>query len=174
MSSDKEEIKEAVLNSFNRSHKRVVGVHRDSFNRQFYAEGLGEIWAAFDGFLSMNYPAQNNYEMRKQLCDKYQPIFMDWKGSDNYKQSLERLRQLGPVKDMRTVNPRKDLTIDGNNLFSILQFSYRVRSNLKHGAKNLEGNSEKAVRNRELVQHSLFVTYEILYRILRHEGMFSG
>ena len=161
-----------LITCFNRARKRITGVRNDSFNKHYYAEGLVEIWAAFDAFLAMKFPAPNNTEMRSLLCLKYQPIFERWKKSDNYEKSISRVQELSPIKDMSPQNPRKDARLDDkNNLSDILYASYRVRSNYDHGGKLLEGSGPVTSRNRELIEHSLRVTYEILDRILRNEGL---
>ncbi len=56
-------------------------------------------------------------------------------------------------------------------LLEILNFSYTVRSNLNHGAKHLVGDTEIARRNRELVEYSFKITYDILEKVLPEEGI---
>lgn len=168
---DKEKI-EIIRANFNAAKKRVTGIRRDSFYKRYYAEGLAEIWAAFDCFLGENFPARFNSQMRALLCGKYQSIYPQWKGSDSFRESLARLQQLAPVPDMSPVKPREPATLnDTGNLSEILNLSYRVRSNLHHGGFILEGESIAATKNRELVEHSLRVTFEILGKILRNEGI---
>jgi len=159
---------------FLRARKRIIGLRR-GFDKQFYAEGLREIWSALDACLNWKFPANTNREMREFYSDKYQKIFENWSMSDMFKESLEILSKLVPVKDMSSVNPRPDVELgDKNDLFEILQLSYRIRSNLDHGAKDLESDSDVGIRNRELVEHSFKVTYEILERTLLHESIISS
>lgn len=162
----------ACISYFLRVEKRLSGLRRDSFNKQFFAEGLREIWSSFDGCLSWKFPDKTPRKMRRKLCSIYQPVFENWAMSDTFKDSLNRLQKLCPVIDMRPVKPEQPISINNpKNLFEILEVSYRVRSNLDHGGKDLESDTQEATRNRELVEFSLRVTHEILRKVLTREGI---
>jgi len=167
-----EERLDVIRSNYRNAKKRIVGTRSDSFYKRYYAEGLAEIWGAFDSFLGLKFPARSNNRMRQLLCEKYQSIYSTWGWSDNCRESLKRLQQLAPVPDMSPVKPQEDAILnDTNNLLEILNFSYRVRSNLYHGGFILDGESLTASKNRELVEHSLRVTFEIFGRILRNENI---
>ena len=87
--------------------------------------------------------------------------------SGSFKKSLEKLCELCPIEDMRPLNSEQPNKInDPSDLFEILDVSYRIRSNLDHGSKELEDETKYGNRNRELVKYSLRVTYEILEKVL--------
>ena len=140
---------------------------RGGLNNQFFAEGLREIWTAFDAYLAWKFPAEHNRKMQEDYAKAYQEKFSSWPKSDKYTKSIDQLEKLVPVKDMSPITSRKDATLDDKyDLDEILYLLYRIRSNLDHGAKNLEGDTENAERNRQLVEYGFFVTYEILERTL--------
>ena len=89
-----------------------------------------------------------------------------------FKDCVKRLKIFGWLHDMSPIRPRRRIRInDVNNLLEILEFSYRVRSNLNHGSKDLESETEKAKSNRGLVEFSFKVAYEILEKTLKEENI---
>jgi hypothetical protein len=154
-----------------RAFKRYRGC-KGGLDLHFDADGLKEVWTSFDAFLGFYFPDQNNKEMRKKYCSKYQSIFESWPKSNIFNFSFKHLCDLCPVEDMKPVKPRPPISInDASNLFDILQVSYRIRSNLEHGGNNLDGSTKVEMRNRELAKHAFHVTFEILDRTLRNEGI---
>ncbi len=166
-----DERKENCLTYFIRARKRISGLN-DGFDKQFYADGLKEIWQSFDAYLGLNFPDQSNKQMRVKFCKNYQTLFEHWRKSDVFKDAVLRLRASGRLYDMSPINPKKTIEIkDIQNLLEILEFSYRVRSNLNHGSKDLEREDEKGRRNRALVEFSFKATYEILENTLMNEKL---
>lgn len=153
----------ALKTYFLLARKRITGT-RSGFNKQFYAEGLREIWSAFDAYLGWNFPARTEREQRLLFYSKYQKFFGQWKKSNQFKESLLRLVNLSPVRNMKT--QKDSFLTNKDDLLQILDFSYVVRSNLSHGAKDLESENTTGVRNRELVEHCFKIDYEILERVL--------
>ena len=169
MSLGDDERKENIKTYYFRAKEKYVGLN-DGFDKQFYADGLKDVWHSFDAFLGLNFPAQDNKQMQIKLAAKYQPIFEKWRKSDMFMDSVKRLRVFGKLLDMKPVKSKPPIDIaDIQNLLEILQFSFRVRSNLNHGSKDLESESEKARTNRSLVEYSFKVTYEILENVLIEE-----
>jgi hypothetical protein len=146
--------------------KRNSGL-RSGLNDRFYANGLKEVWEAFDALLGERYNAKTEKDMRKKFSNIYQSDFINWKTSDQFKESLNKLASLSPVKNMKT--GIDILLSDIRELFQVLNFCYAIRSNLFHGAKDLIGTTSHAKRNRELVEYAFKVTYEILEIILPYE-----
>lgn len=151
---------------FSRPHKKIIGT-RGGLDKYYYAQGLREIWEAFDAFLSFKFPAANNKAMRDLLCNKHQSVFIIWKMSDSFNFSVERLNHWCPIYDLSTQNPKPPITnINRESLSEILKASYRIRSNLSHGKMSMEDT-----KDRELVENALKVTHEILYKISKEEGL---
>ena len=161
--------KENISCYFLRAKKRINGVI-GGFDKQFYADGLKEIWQSFDAFLGLNFPDKSNSGMRKKFVQKYQSLFLDWKMSDRFRDAVTRLRASGELNDMTPGGSKSPIKIkDTTNLLELLNFSYRVRSNLNHGSKDLEDESDKGRRNRALVEFSFKITFEILEKVLMEE-----
>jgi len=164
-----DERKSNILTYFLRAKKRFIGT-KSGFDKQFYAEGLKDIWHSFDAFLGLNFPDQNNKTMRNKFVNKYQSSFANWTKSDKFREFVVRLKTSGKLYDMSPINPKRPIEIsDINNLLEILNFPYRVRSNLNHGGKDLERDDEKGNRNRALVEFSFKITFEILEKVLTKE-----
>jgi len=164
---------ENIKTYFFRARKRIIGLV-DGSDNQFYAEGLKDIWYSFDAFLGVHFPEKNNTLMRQKFCGKYQKIFESWNMSDDFKDAIIRLRILSPIPDMSPRNPRGNKSIkDTNNLSQILEASYRVRSNLTHGSKDLEKQDDAGRRNRALVKFSFITTYYLLEKVLINENIIS-
>lgn len=163
------EREEVCKNNFLRVRKRLSG-SVDESDRQFFATSLREIWSSFEGYLSWKFPEKSPRKMRKSFSGIYQKLFESWIMSDYFKKSLEKLYELCPVEDMRPIDPEppKELE-DKTDLFEILDVNYRIRSNLDHGSKELESETEIGTRNRELVECALRTTYEILEKVLLNE-----
>ncbi|MEK6852635.1 MAG: hypothetical protein AABX59_02030 [Nanoarchaeota archaeon] len=156
---------------FGLSKKRISGLRSD-LRKEFYSEGLREIWTAFDAFLGWKYPAVSNKLMRERFSKDFQSVFNSLKKSDMFIESFDILVKLSPVQDMAPVNPKPDLPLtSASDLIEILNYSYRIRSNLDHGGKDLFGNSASAERNRQLVEHAFKVTYETLEKTLSHNQL---
>ncbi len=162
------EREDACKTYFLRARKRVVGC-RDGLDKLFFADGLRDIWSSFDALLSWKFPAGNNTDQRKLFAKKHQSTFPDWCKTDLFNAGVQILLSRSPVENMD--NGKKIQLTDARNLLQILDFSYTVRSNLNHGAKHLEGDSPECVRNRELVEHSFKLTYDILEQALEKEGI---
>lgn len=166
MNDGDDEREENCKTYFLRARKRISGL-RDGFDNQFYAEGLKDIWQSFDAFLGRYFPKVNNKSMREEFSKDYQSKFENWEMSDDFKKSSTMLNLLCPIPNMSPINPGEDFKIkDINDLFQLLGASYRVRSNLTHGSKDLERQDEKGVRNRALVENSFKLTYAILEKVL--------
>ncbi len=164
-----DERKNNIVTYFLRARKKFIGT-KSGLDNQFYAEGLKDVWHSFDAFLGLNFPAQNNKEMRIKFVKKYQSIFEKWNMSDTFNDSVKRLKAFGKLYDMSPIRPKPLLEIkDINNLSEILEFSFRIRSNLNHGSKDLESDNEKGRINRDLVEFSFKVTFEILEKTLMEE-----
>ncbi len=164
-----DERKENCLTYFLRAKKRIIGL-KDGFDKQFYAEGLKDIWQSFDAFLGLNFPDQSNKQMRLKFANKYQLLFEKWKKSDMFNDVVRRLMASGKLYNMSPVKPKKPIELkDIQNLLEILEFSYRVRSNLNHGSKDLESEDDRGRRNRALVEFSFKATFEILEKTLKEE-----
>jgi hypothetical protein len=166
-----DERQENIKTYFFRAKKRFVGLN-SGLDNQFYAEGLKDIWHSFDAFLGLKFPEQNNKKMRIDFVKKYQLIFNKWKMSDLFEDLVKRLKIFGKLRDMSPINQKSPIEItDEKNLLEILDFSYRVRSSLNHGGKDVESNTKKAKTNRSLVEFSFKITYEILEKVLLEEKM---
>jgi len=164
-----DERESAFRTYFELARKKTRGAI-EGLNKQFYAERLREIWSAFDGFLGWRFFDPNTQKKeRENFVKKYQALFIGWKMSDQFKESLIKLKSMSPVTNMKT---GKDVVLnDTSNLLEILDLAYAVRSNLDHGAKDLQRDDKIGVRNRELVEHSFKVTYEILEKTSVNEGI---
>ncbi len=157
-----------------RKAKEKIGL-RNGFDKHFFADGLKDIWMAFDAFLGWRFPAGSNREMRKKFSEEYQDIFEQWKMSDRFRKSLKILCDLSPVIDTSPKNPRDPIWIENpSNLFEVLELCYRIRSNLFHGGKDLETKEKHGKRNRQLVEHSFKVTFEILEKTLLNEKIIES
>lgn len=144
----------------------------DGSDRQFFAANLREMWSSFEAYLGWKFPATSPKKMKENFCDEYQKYFKDWKMSDSFKESLKKLSEHCPIEDMRPINPEDSMTInDLNKLLDILQVCYRVRSNLDHGSKELVSDTPQGIRNRELVEYTLRITFEILEKTLSNEKL---
>jgi len=164
-----DERKENCLTYFLRAKKRITGL-KDGFDKQFYAEGLKDIWQSFDAFLGLNFPDQSNKQMKVKFANKYQQLFEKWKKSDMFNDVVRRLRASGKLYDMSPIKPKQPIEIKNiQSLLEILEFSYRVRSNLNHGSKDLESEDDRGRRNRALVEFSFKATFEILEKTLTEE-----
>jgi len=159
-----DENEETIKENFESAKQKITGL-RSGFDKKVYANGLREIWTAFDTLLKWRFSAD-----RQKFSQLYQLPFEKWDKTSTFTKNLDELRKLGPVKDMDIRHNRPPTVInDPNNLFQILQHSYRIRSNLTHGPKVLGGNSPESIRNRALVEYSFIVTFEILENVLRNE-----
>ena len=168
------EREEVCKNNFLRVRDRLSDPV-DGFDKQFFAIGLRELWSSFEAYLGWKFPASTVKDMRESFANNYQGLFKKWHVSDSFNKNLERLHHLCPVKDMQPANPGSPKTInDPGNLLEILDVSYRVRSNLDHGGKVLESETENGIRNRELVECSLRITYEILEKTLLIEKIIQS
>jgi len=166
MSLGDEERKENIVTYYLRAKKRYIGLNK-GLDKQFYAEGLKDVWHSFDAFLGLNFPKQDNKLMQIEYCRIYQPIFEKWKKSDEFVDSVKRLRVFGKLQDMKPVRPKHPIEIENiDNLLEIIEFSFRVKSNLNHGSKDLESENEAGKINRFLVERCFKVTFEILERTL--------
>ncbi len=161
-----EERTENIKTYFFKARKRITGLVGD-FDNQFYAEGLKDIWYSFDAFLGVHFPENDNKMMRNSFSENYQKIFESWDKPDDFKDAIKRLKVLSPIPDMSPRNPKRDVSLaDINNLSQILEVSYRIRSNLSHGSKDLERQGGAGDRNRALVKFSFIATYYILEKVL--------
>lgn len=159
--------RESVCRNYFLRARKKMSECTGGLDRDFWAERLKEIWYSFDALLGLKFQGS-----RMKFSDEYQRKFENWTKTTQFKESLNRLCELSPVRDENPVRPRADRSInDSNNLFEIIQMSYRVRSNLFHGGKDLESDKQHAVRNRELTEHSSKVTYEILEKVVINEGI---
>lgn len=153
------------------ARRRYCGL-RDGTNRQFFAEGLKDIWTSFEAYLGLKFPNTDNRAMQRDYADAFQYEFSGWQKSSRCRESLKQLQILASVKDMSPVNPRRDATLNNvDDLNELIFYLYRIRSNLIHGGKELEGDTSEAVRNRDLVEHAFNVTYEVLEKTLISEHM---
>jgi len=163
-----QEREESCKTYFLRSRERIIGL-KSGLDPHFFAEGLRDIWSSFDALLTWKFPGGNNTDQRKKFAAKYQASFPDWRKTDLFKNSIKILMGLSPVKNMD--NGKEFSVSKETKLLEILNFSYTVRSNLNHGAKHLVGDTEIARRNRELVEYSFKITYDILEKVLPEEGI---
>lgn len=169
MNTQYNERQESCKTYFYRARKKILGTV-EGLNKQFYADGLIDIWKAFDAFLGWKYPNINNREMRNDFTSVYQSIFEKWHMSDIFNSSISRLKELSPIEDMKPRNPKPSISLTNiKDLNEILNICYRIKSNLNHGSKALESNSESGVRNRSLVESAFRVSYEILEKTLINE-----
>jgi len=160
--------REQTCKTYYAKAKQICDNLDDRTDFQLKAEGLRDAWSAFDAYLGWKFPAHTNREMQVNFAVHYDSQFRTWAKSDKFNNSIKWLMLLSPVKDMTPVRPSRDAVIDDpDNLDQIIYLLYRVRSNLDHGAKDLESSTRHADRNRKLVEHSLMVTYEILSNTLR-------
>ncbi len=162
------EREDACKTYFLRSRKRIVGTKK-GLDPHFFADGLRDIWSSFDALLTWKFAEGTNQDRRKRFAEKYQQEFPNWRKTDLFTESVLILMKHSPVENMD--NGRKYNLTNQTELLQILDFSYAIRSNLNHGAKHLIGDTPEAKRNRELVEHSFKVTYDILEKILPEEGV---
>jgi hypothetical protein len=162
------EREEACKTYFNLAKKKIVGL-RKGLDNQFYAYGLRDVWSSFDGLLGLKFTDINQKEELKKFNLKYNLIWIDWRMSDQFKKSLLKMKKFSPIMNMK--NGKIINFDDEKNLLEILTFCYGIRSNLNHGAKDLERQDDLGVKNRELVENALKVTYEILEKALPLEGI---
>ena len=164
--------RESIIKTYFTSAKKRISGSVEGLNKQFFAEGLIDIWIAFDAFLNLKFWVANS--PKGGYSTNYRSSFNKWKKSDRFNESLKKLIELSPVDDEEPNRHRHrepKILDDKTNLFQIMQFSYRIRSNLFHVGKNLEGDSRKAERNRQLTEHAFKVTYEILENTLLNESI---
>ncbi|MEK6915147.1 MAG: hypothetical protein AABW89_01240 [Nanoarchaeota archaeon] len=162
------ESKEACLTHYKRANKKIIGL-RDGLDKLFYAEGLRDIWTAFDGFLDHKGYSGNNRNKREKFAQAHQIMFNNWNKTDLFKNSIKILIKESPVVNVENnkvfyLNSEKDLN-------EILNFCYVPRGNLNHGAKDLERDDSIGQRNMNLVEHSFKVVHEILQIVLLNEGL---
>lgn len=163
------EYKQACKDNFFSVKTRLTGTTPVS-DMEFFKYCLLDLWSSFDGYLSWKFTSTTPKKMRQLFCNKYQSIFETWPSSINFINNLQTLYDNCPVEDMRLDRPESPMSIDNkNNLFQILNLSYRVRSNLIHGSKIVLGNTPQHIRNRKLVESSTKVTYHILENVLSIE-----
>lgn len=147
---------------FYRAKKRITESSED-FDKQFFANGLTDVWASLDAIIGLK------FSNIKKFYQQYQSFFETCHKSDVFHNSLEKLVNLSPVQNMKT---EKLIHLrDKTNLQELLLFSYAVRGNLHHGRKDLESETIINTRNKELVEHSFKVTYEILEKTLSNEKL---
>jgi hypothetical protein len=167
------ERQESCKTYFHRARKKIIGTV-EGLNKQFYADGLRDVWTAFDAFLGWKYPDNNNKAMRNKYTTVYQSIFEKWRMSDIFNSAILKLKELSPIEDMNPRNPRPPISLtDIKDLNEILEICYRIRSNLNHGSKALELDDERGIRNRALVEHAFRVSYEILEKTLINEKVIN-
>ena len=162
------ESKEACLTHYRRANKKIIGL-RDGLDKLFYAEGLRDIWTAFDGFLDhKGYSGNNKYRIEK-FAKTNQVFFSNWNKTDLFKDSVKILIKESPVINIG--NKRVFYLNSDKDLKEILSFCYAVKGNLNHGTKDLERDDSIGQRNMNLVEHSFKVVHEILQMILLNEKL---
>ena len=113
--------------------------------------------------MTWKYVGNTNKDQRTNFATKYNSTFLSFGKSDSLKGAIKRLKELSPVEDNSKVNPKSPISLnDENSLTEILEISYRVRSNLDHGSKDLERADSIGSRNRDLVEFAFKATFEIL------------
>ena len=156
--------KQVCIDYFNRARKRIVGT-RGGLDKEFYSDGLKEIWHAFEAFLGWKYPNTSSTD-RQPFYNEHEDLFVDWKMADRYNDAIGRLKRLCPISDMDLGNPKPDIThIDEKSLKEIVNAVNKVYCNLKHGGKNVREDRKDA----GLVENSFIITYYLLERILQLE-----
>ena len=164
------EYKQSCLTHYERAHKKFVGPTRN-FDVLFYADGLRDIWTAFEAFMSLKgYTGKPWIKIRdfSQELDNL-ATFSSWKRTTTFNESITILKQESPVKNME--NGRLIFLNDINNLKEILTFTYAPRGNQIHGAKDVTSNDADGQRNRNLVEHLFKVIHEILQLFMLREGL---
>lgn len=162
--------REKVCKNYFFRAKKKLSVPADESDKEFIDVCLRETWSSFEAYLGWKFPEEYPKKMRRSFSSSYQKLFEGWNMSESFKESLNELCKLCPVKDMRPRKPELPKTInDPSKLFEILEVSYRIRSNLDHGSKELISETKNGIRNRQLVECSLKVTHEILEKVLLYE-----
>jgi len=147
---------------------------KEGLNQFFYSELLRKVWSSFEAFLALNFPAKKPYKMRENYSKEYESKFFSWSFSDDYKVSLRSLITLSPVKDESPIYSSEPYFLNKtSSLCELLNYLYRIRSNLDHGAKNLLDNTSLGQRDRDLVEHGFKVTFNILEKTLLYKGWIS-
>lgn len=163
------EREEACKAYFLRARKKNVGL-KSGLDRQFFADGLVDVWKSFDALLALRFASGNSNRGRRDIfCSRYGRDFPTWKMSDQFREATRMLMKLSPVTNME--DGRKFSVSNPSDLQSILDFSYAVRGNLGHGAKDMESDTDAGRRNRELVEFSFKATIEILEHAMKNEGI---
>lgn len=128
-----------------------------------YDDGLANAWASLDALIGLKY---QNFDGFKK---KYMSLFPMWKKSEKFSNSLDELISLAPVQNMQT---EKWIPLtDKKNLAEILNVIYTVRGNMHHGRKDLDDKTQMSPRNKELVEHSFNVSFDLLEQILQSENI---
>lgn len=134
-------------------------------NTYFFAEALRDIWTAFDAYIGWKFPDKHNNAMQQKYAVHYQNMFKNWQKSDLFNESIKHLKTLAPVKDMSPIKPGRDATLQNHeDLKELIYLLYRIRSNLDHGAMDLESD-----RNKQLTEYAFNITYEILEKTLNEQ-----
>ncbi len=164
------ESKQSCLTHYERAHKKFVGTTRN-LDVLFYADGLRDIWTAFEAFMSFKgYIGKPRIKIRDFSQDANNvTIFSNWKRTTTFNESIAILKKQSPVKNME--NGRLIYLNNIDNLTEILNFAYSPRGNQIHGAKDVTSNDIEGQRNRNLVEHSFKVVHEILQLFMLKEGL---
>lgn len=164
------ESKESCLAHYRLANKKIISA-KSGLDRFHYANGLKDVWTAFEAFLSyMGYKGKVSMKMRDFSTDPSNiKLFSTWNRTSLFKESIGMLQKESPVTNLE--NNRVISLANPSNLKEILTFAYVPRGNLIHGEKDLLMDNQQGQRNRDLVEHSFKVVHEILQFFMQQEKL---
>jgi hypothetical protein len=164
------ESKESCLAHYSLANKKIINA-KSGLDRFYYANGLKDVWTAFEAFLSYKGHKGNvSMKIRDFSTDPSNiKLFSSWNRTSLFKESVGILQKESPVTNME--NKKVIPLANPNDLKEILTFAYVPRGNLIHGEKDLLMDNKQGQRNRDLVEHSFKGIHEILQFFMHQDKL---
>jgi len=139
------ESKESCLAHYSLANKKIINT-KSGLDRFYYANGLKDVWTAFEAFLGYKgYKGNVSMKIRDFSADASNiNLFSTWNRTSLFKESIKILQKESPVTNME--NKRVIPLTNPNDLKEILTFAYVPRGNLIHGEKDLLMDNKQGQR----------------------------